>query len=484
MTNFSSGNSGGGSSWGSKNQRDNAPRPVMNRVPPHNLSAEESLLGAMLLSRDAVNTVSEAGVHVEHFYKPGHQHIFDAMRSLLAGGDPIDPVTVADELRRIGLLEEIGGLDFLLQLQNSTPVIGNVGRYSKIVMDTAALRRLIGVASEIAEIAYTEPDDVARALDEAESRVFAVAEERVTDSTRQINDLLGLATEELEKRFESKVTLTGVPTGFTDLDEIILGLQPSSLVIVGARPAMGKTAFALNIASNVAQTTNLPVLVFSLEMSHTELTMRFLSSEAEVDSKRLRTGNISEPEWSKINLAVGRLDNRLLFLDDNASVTVIEIRAKARRLKAKYNGLGLIVIDYLQLMSGNHSESRQLEVSEISRNLKILARELDVPVMALSQLSRRLEERQDKRPQLSDLRESGSLEQDADIVMFLHRPEMYRNEKGESSENAEKGVAEIIIGKHRSGPTGLVKLAFFGEFTKFRNMAKNFHADSPYDNHD
>jgi replicative DNA helicase len=334
MTNFSSGNSGGGSSWGSKNQRDNAPRPVMNRVPPHNLSAEESLLGAMLLSREAVNTVSEAGVHVEHFYKPGHQHIFDAMRALLAGGDPIDPVTVADELRRIGLLEEIGGLDFLLQLQNSTPVIGNVGRYSKIVMDTAALRRLIGVASEIAEIAYTEPDDVAKALDEAESRVFAVAEERVIDSTRQINGLLSLATEELEKRFESKVSLTGVPTGFTDLDEIILGLQPASLVIIGARPAMGKTAFALNVASNVAQTSNLPVLVFSLEMSHTELTMRFLSSEAEVDSKRLRTGNISEPEWSKINLAVGRLDNRLLFLDDNASVTVMEIRAKARRLKA------------------------------------------------------------------------------------------------------------------------------------------------------
>jgi replicative DNA helicase len=351
-------------------------------------------------------------------------------------------------------------------------------------MDTAALRRLIGVASEIAEIAYTEPDDVARALDEAESRVFAVAEERVTDSTRQINDLLGLATEELEKRFESKVSLTGVPTGFTDLDDIILGLQPSSLVIIGARPAMGKTAFALNVASNVAQTTNLPVLVFSLEMSHTELTMRFLSSEAEVDSKRLRTGNISEPEWSKINLAVGRLDNRLLFLDDNASVTVMEIRAKARRLKAKYNGLGLIVIDYLQLMSGNNSESRQLEVSEISRNLKILARELDVPVIALSQLSRRLEERQDKRPQLSDLRESGSLEQDADIVMFLHRPEMYRNEKGESSENAEKGVAEVIIGKHRAGPTGIVKLAFFGEYTRFRNMAKNFQADSPYDNHD
>lgn len=431
----------------------------------------------MLLSRDAVNAVAEAGVRVEHFYKPAHQHVFDAIRGLLTGGGPVDPVTVADELRRVGLLEEIGGLDFLLQLQNSTPVIGNATRYAKIVVDTAALRRLIGVASEIAEIAYTEPDDVAKALDDAESRVFAVAEERVVDSTRPIKDLLLLASEELEKRFESKVSLTGVPTGFVDLDETLLGLQPSSLVIVGARPAMGKTAFALNIASHVAQVSNLPVLVFSLEMSHTELTMRFLSSEARVDSKKLRTGAISEAEWSRINSAIGRLDNRLLYLDDNASVTVMEIRAKARRLKAKHNGLGLIVIDYLQLMSGNSTESRQLEVSEISRNLKILARELDVPVIALSQLSRRLEDRQDKRPQLSDLRESGSLEQDADVVIFLHRPEMFRSEKGETADNSDKGVAEVIIGKHRAGPTGTIKLVFFGEHTKFENMARGFQPE-------
>lgn len=458
-------------------RRDAPARPVSSRVPPHNLNAEESLLGAMLLSRDAVNAVAEAGVRVEHFYKPAHQHVFDAIRGLLTGGGPVDPVTVADELRRVGLLEEIGGLDFLLQLQNSTPVIGNATRYAKIVVDTAALRRLIGVASEIAEIAYTEPDDVAKALDDAESRVFAVAEERVVDSTRPIKDLLLLASEELEKRFESKVSLTGVPTGFVDLDETLLGLQPSSLVIVGARPAMGKTAFALNIASHVAQVSNLPVLVFSLEMSHTELTMRFLSSEARVDSKKLRTGAISEAEWSRINSAIGRLDNRLLYLDDNASVTVMEIRAKARRLKAKHNGLGLIVIDYLQLMSGNSSESRQLEVSEISRNLKILARELDVPVIALSQLSRRLEDRQDKRPQLSDLRESGSLEQDADVVIFLHRPEMFRGEKGEAADNSDKGVAEVIIGKHRAGPTGTIKLVFFGEHTKFENMARGFQPE-------
>ena len=346
-------------------------------------------------------------------------------------------------------------------------------------MDTAALRRLIGVASEIAEIAYTEPDNVAKALDEAEARVFAVAEERVVDSTRQINELLITSIVELEKRFENKTSLAGVATGFTELDDTILGLQKSALIIVGARPAMGKTAFALNIATHVAQTSNLPVLVFSLEMSHTELTMRFLSSEARVNPKNLRTGAITEPEWSKINAAIGRLDNLKLFLDDNATVSVLEIRSKARRLKAKHGGLGLIVIDYLQLMTGTTTESRQLEVSEISRNLKILARELEVPVMALSQLSRKLEERQDKRPQLSDLRESGSLEQDADIVMFLHRPEVYRNEKGDSAENAEKGVAEVIIGKHRAGPLGTIKLAFSGEFTRFDNMGQGYKSGPP-----
>jgi replicative DNA helicase len=399
------------------------------------------------------------------------------MRSLLTVGEPVDPVTVADELRRVGLLDEIGGLDFLLKLQNSTPVIGNVGRYAKIVLDTASLRRLIGVASEIAEIAYTEPDDVAKALDDAESRVFAVAEQRVVDSTRPLRELLEAASDELEKRFDSKVQLTGVPTGFADLDAKILGLQKSSLVIVGARPAMGKTAFALNIATNVAQKSGMPVLIFSLEMSHSELTMRILASEARVDSNKLRTGNLTVAEWSHINNAIGRLDQHLVFLDDNPRVTVMEIRAKARRLKAKYGGLGLIVIDYLQLMTGSNTESRQLEVSEISRNLKILARELEVPVMALSQLSRQLETRQDKRPQLSDLRESGSLEQDADIVMFLHRPEMYRNEKGDAADNSEKGLAEVIIQKHRAGPTGTVKLVFMGDITRFENASRRDDVD-------
>jgi len=479
MANGSSDGFSGSSTRSGRDDRDRAQRPMVNRVPPHNLSAEESVLGSILLSRDALDQIAELGLNVEHFYKPAHQHIFDAIRGLMATGNGVDVITVSDELRRAGLLEEIGGLPFLLGLQNSTPLVGNVARYTKIVMDTAALRRLIGVASEIAEIAYTEPDNVAKALDEAEARVFAVAEERVVDSTRQINELLITSIVELEKRFENKTSLAGVATGFTELDETILGLQKSALIIVGARPAMGKTAFALNIATHVAQTSNLPVLVFSLEMSHTELTMRLLSSEAKVNPKNLRTGAITEPEWSKINAAIGRLDNLKLFLDDNATVSVLEIRSKARRLKAKYGGLGLIVIDYLQLMSGTTTESRQLEVSEISRNLKILARELEVPVMALSQLSRKLEERSDKRPQLSDLRESGSLEQDADIVMFLHRSEVYRNEKGDSAENVEKGIAEVIIGKHRAGPLGTIKLAFSGEFTRFDNMGQGSKSDPP-----
>jgi len=453
----------------SRGSRSNVKPAVTTRVPPHNLSAEESLLGAMLLSREAVNTVSELGLSVEAFYKPAHQHVFDGIRNLLSGGQPVDAVTVADELRRVGLLDQIGGLDFLLQLQNTTPVIGDVGRYAKIVMDTAALRRLISVASEIAEIAYTEPDDVSRALDVAESKVFEVADERVTDSVQDIRDVLRITTDELERRYTEKAGVTGVATGFHDLDNALLGLQPASLLILGARPAMGKSAFALNVATNVAKSTRKPVLVFSLEMSHSELAHRILSSEARVDSKKLRTGNLTGAEWSDVNNAVGRLEVPL-FLDDNPAVTVMEIRAKARRLKARYDDLGLIVIDYLQLMSGGpQSENRQLEVSEISRNLKVLARELNVPILALSQLSRRLEERSDKKPQLADLRESGSLEQDADVVMFLYRDEVY---KQDSTDPALKGMAELIIAKHRAGPIANIRLVFQGEFTLFRSAAR------------
>jgi replicative DNA helicase len=816
--------SGTGSGSGSGGNRQ-APRRNEGRVPPHNLNAEESLLGALLLSRDVVGNVAELGLLVDHFYKPAHQHIYAAVRGLMTTGQPIDVVTVADELRRAGLLDEIGGPQFLLELQNATPAISNANRYAKIVQDTAVLRRMISVASEIAELAYMEPDDVTKALDEAETKMFEVAEDRVIDSTRPLSDLLPLAMDKLQETFDRGDTITGVASGFNDLDEILSGLQPSTLNIVGARPAMGKcvawdtpmvdpltgevrtaeawfeagvagstvwcttldstgatvpapfggfysdgykplfrvttrsgrtiriteehplltgkgwrslrdiavgdriavpralevfgdremchadldrlalllgdgsigahdtrvpaavftapreqvarflnrlfatdgaarvaaagyarigfgtgseqmsldvfhlllrfgirskrrqrsiasrgerrrafeveimdagslrlfaaeigilgkevavqrvldaveharpsftadslpidvwddvikakgerswaeisraagkpsshnwhpyrrsprrdtiarlaevldcdalrrwaspdvswdpvvgiepcgwdriydfnvpgthnfvaadvfvhnTAFGLGMATHIAMTAKKPALFFSLEMGHAELTQRILSSEARVDSQKLRTGRLVDSDWTKIGRAINRLEVPL-FLDDNPRVTVMEIRAKARRMKARFGGLSLIVIDYLQLMSGgSNSENRQLEVSEISRGLKILARELEVPIVALSQLSRNLETRADKRPMLADLRESGSLEQDADVVMFLYRDEVYNRE------TPDRGSAEVIIAKHRSGPTGVVRLVFNGAYTRFDNAAKGLN---------
>ena len=449
-----------------RNERS-APRRIESRVPPHNLHAEESLLGALLLSTEVVNQISELGISVDHFYKPAHQHIYSAIRGLMAGGHAVDVVTVSDELRRNGLLDDIGGAQALNELQNATPAISNAHRYAKIVQDTAVLRKLISVAGEITELAYMEPDDVTKALDEAETKVFEVAEDRVVDSTRPLADLLPIAMDQLQETFERGDTITGVATGFNDLDELLSGLQPSTLNIIGARPAMGKTALGLGIATNVAKTTHKPVLVFSLEMGHAELTQRILSSEAEVESQKLRTGRLQEADWTKIGRAINRIDSVPLYLDDNPRVTVMEIRAKARRLKARAGGLGLIMIDYLQLMSGgSNAENRQLEVSEISRGLKILARELEVPIIALSQLSRTLESRADKRPMLADLRESGSLEQDADVVMFLYRDEVYNRD------SPDKASAELIIAKHRSGPTGVARLVFRGQYTKFGNAAR------------
>ena len=447
-------------------RRGDRPARSDGRVPPHNLQAEESVLGALLLSRDAIGVVSEQGLQPSDFYRPAHQHVFDAIRALYSSGAPVDTVTVADELRRAGLLDEIGGTGALHELQNATPAISSAAHYAKIVQDTAMLRRLIYVAGDIAEIAYGEPDDVTKALDEAETKVFQVAEQRVTDSTRQLEELLSEAMDRLQETFDRGDTITGAATGYHDLDELLSGLQQSALYIVGARPAMGKTAFGLGMATHIAQHSQKPVLVFSLEMGHAELTQRILSSEARVDSTRIRTGRLAEADWAKIGKAIGRLEVPL-FLDDNPRVTVMEIRAKARRIKARYGGLALIVIDYLQLMSGGgNPENRQLEVSEISRSLKILARELEVPIVALSQLSRNLESRSDKRPMLSDLRESGSLEQDADVVMFLYRDEVY------NAESPDKGSAEVIVAKHRSGPIGTKRLVFLGQYTRFDNAAR------------
>jgi replicative DNA helicase len=379
------------------------------RVPPHNLDAEESLLGAMLLSRTAIDVASES-VAPDDFYKPAHGHIYDAITALSSQGEPVDPVTVAEELRRHDLLEAIGGPGTLISLQAATPATSSAARYAKIVEEHALLRSLIGVAGEIAEIGYGLPDDVTKALDDAESMMFKVAEHRQTDSMSRLHDLLDQTLDSLEALYERGDAITGTPTGFTDFDELTAGLQPNALIVVGARPGMGKTSFAMGMAGHAALEAHRPVLFFSLEMSRVELSQRLLCSEARVDSTKVRNGRLSDDDWRRISHAIGRLGEANLWIDDNPNVTVMEIRSKARRLQAKVGQLGMVVVDYIQLMSGRGSaENRQVEVAEISRSLKILARELECPVVALAQLNRGLEQRADKRPMLSDLRESGCL---------------------------------------------------------------------------
>ncbi|HUC35713.1 MAG TPA: replicative DNA helicase [Acidimicrobiales bacterium] len=440
---------------------------VGGRVPPHDLDAEESLLGAMLLSRDAIAAALEC-CSAEDFYKPTHAHIFEAICSLYSRGEPSDPVTVADELRRSGVLESIGEPSILLSLQVNTPSTANASHYARIVEEHSLLRKLVGVAGEIAELGYSVPEDVSEAVDRAEAMVFEVAQRRVVDTMSPLRDLLAASLDHLEALVERGETITGVPTGYTDLDERLAGLQNSNLVVIGARPSAGKTAMALGIVNHAAVHARVPVLMFSLEMSHLELTQRMLCSEARVDALRMRNGRLHESDWPKISNAIGRLGDAPIYLDDNPNVTVMDIRAKARRLKAR-EGLGLVVVDYLQLMTGHarsRAENRQVEVSEISRGLKVLARELDIPVVALSQLSRNLEMRQDKRPVLADLRESGSIEQDSDVVLFIYRDELYNPDSVDT-----KGRAEIIIAKHRNGPTGSVELAFVDHHTRFANIA-------------
>lgn len=451
---------------GTATEKKNKQTATGGRVPPHNVAAEESLVGAMLLSRDAIAAAVEV-TGADDFYKPAHGHIFEAVTALFAAGEPVDPVTVAAELSRVGLLDAIGGPATLVSLQAATPATTSASRYARIVEEHALLRRLIGVAGEIAEIGYGGPADVTKAVDRAETMVFEIAQRRVTDTTRLLGDVLGPTLDEMEKRYEHGSTLTGVPTGYSDYDELLAGLQPSNLIVVGARPSMGKTAFALGMATYAGLHAHRPVLVFSVEMSQLEVSQRILCAEARVDSTKVRTGRLHQGDWTQLSHAVGRLAEAPIYIDDNPNVTVMEIRAKARRLKSRIGDLGLIIIDYVQLMSGRSgAENRQVEVSEISRSLKILARELNTPVVALAQLNRALEQRADKRPMLSDLRESGSLEQDADVVTFIYRDEVY------NPETPDRGTAEILVAKHRNGPTGRVRLAWLDQYTKFANMAK------------
>ncbi len=436
------------------------------RVPPHNVDAEAAVLGAMLLTRDALGPAVET-LNSDQIYVPAHGYVFDAIASLYGAGEPADPVTVAEELTRAGLLEQIGGPQRLLELQMLTPASSNAARYAHIVEEHSMLRRLIGVAGDIVELGYSRPEDVVKTIDEAEAMMFRIAERRVVDSTKPIRELLDANLDRLEELYEQGNAITGLPTGYVDFDELLSGLQPSNLVVVGARPSMGKTAFALGMAANAALEAQRPVLFFSLEMGHLELTQRLLCSDARVDSQRMRNGNLAEDDWPKITRAVGKLGEAPIWIDDNPNLTVMEIRAKARRLKSRLGDLGLIVVDYLQLMSGRgNAENRQVEVSEMSRGLKILARELETPIVAVSQLSRGLESRSDKRPMLSDLRESGSIEQDADVVAFLYRDEVY------NPESPDIGSAEVIIAKHRNGPTGTVRLAWLSNYTRFANMSR------------
>jgi replicative DNA helicase len=438
------------------------------RVPPNNLEAEESLLGSMLLSADATSVALEICTAGD-FYKPAHGHIFSAVQQLFDRGEPIDAVTVTDELRRSGLIDAIGDPALLVSLQANTPSIANAAHYAHIVEEHSLLRRLVGVAGEIAEIGYSVPEDVTAAVDEAEQMVFNVAQRRTTDTIAALRDLVGPSLDRIEELSRRGDSLTGLSTGYLDLDRILAGLQASSLSIVGARPAMGKTSFALGILSHVGIDLGRPALLFSLEMGHLELTQRLLASEAKVDAQQLRVGQIRESDWDKIGRAVTRLSGSSIFIDDNPNLSVHDIRARARRLKKAEGDLGVVIVDYIQLMTGRaRAENRQVEVAEISRSLKILARELEVPVVALSQLSRNLETRQDKRPMLSDLRESGSLEQDADVVLFIYRESQYDADVPID----RRDDAEVIVAKHRNGPTGSAHLLFLGQYARFENMKR------------
>lgn len=443
------------------------PAPAEGRVPPHDLAAEESLLGAMLLSAAAIADAAVA-VRAEDFYKPAHGHVFDAATALYARGEPVDPVTVADELRRAGQLDAIGGPAVLLSLQANTPAVSSAGRYGAIVAEHATRRRLIWAAGEVAEVGYDPTVGAAAAVDAAEAAVFAVATSRGTQAVVPAARLFEAGLDHLEALAARDGGLTGVPTGHRDLDEVLLGLQPSSLVVVGARPGVGKTAFALNLAASAAVEARLPVVFFSLEMSHLELFQRLVASQARVDLARLRRGALTEADWPRIGSAVGRVGAAPLYFDDTATLGLLELRSKARQLKARLGDLGLVVVDYLQLLAGRPggAENRQLEVSEFSRGLKVLARELEVPVVALSQLSRNLELRADKRPVLADLRESGSIEADADVVLFLYRDDLYH------PDSPDRGTAEVIVAKHRNGPLATVKLAWLGHQARHADMAR------------
>ena len=440
--------------------------PALHKVPPQNLEAEESVLSAILLDNSTLLDVLET-LESEDFYRSAHAKMFTAITELFAKNEPVDLVTLANILKEKGLLEEIGGATYLAKLVDTAPLAVNAQHYARIIRDKAALRKLIEHSNAITARCFEDSGDVDDVIDFAEKAVFEIAGNKNKKSFYPLSQIIGHSIDALEERQGNKTLVTGVSTGFSRLDNLTSGFQGSDLIILAARPSMGKTALALNIARNAAIDANTPVAVFSIEMSKEQLSMRLLCAEARIDSSRLRSGFFSREDWVSLTNAAEVLSDADIYIDDSPDLTAMSIRAKARRLKMDKN-LGLVIIDYLQLMKGRSSaERRDLEISEISRGLKALAKELDIPVLALSQLNRKLEERHDKRPQLSDLRESGALEQDADVVAFIYRDEVYNKDEN----NPNKGIAELLLKKQRNGPTGEVKLAFISTYTRFEDLA-------------
>ncbi len=442
--------------------------PIMQaqRIPPHNLDAEQSVLGSMLLDKEAVAAASEV-LQGEDFYSDAHKEIYEAILDTYDQGKPVDLVTLAEALRQRGSLEAVGGGTYISDLSMSVPSTANVRYYVRIIEEKSILRKLINASNEIIKESYEASEDMDIIIDHAEKKIFDISQKKNKQSFESIKTILLETYSKIEEMSKNKGKITGVPTGFRDFDMRTSGLNPSDFVLIAARPSMGKTSFAMNIAQNAAVRYKVPVAIFSLEMAKDQLAQRMLSSEANVELQKVRTGDLTEEDWVKLVNAATPLSQAPIFIDDTPGVTAMEVRSKARRLKMEHN-IGMVVIDYLQLMSGRgKTESRQQEVSEISRSLKALARELQVPVVALSQLSRGPEARQDHRPMLSDLRESGAIEQDADLVVFLYRDEYY------NPDTEKQNIAEAIIAKQRNGPTGTVELVWLGQYTKFATYERH-----------
>ncbi|MEA4846817.1 MAG: replicative DNA helicase [Clostridiaceae bacterium] len=439
---------------------------MIQRIPPNNIEAEQSVLGAMLLDKEAISTATEF-ISGEDFYREAHKEIFEAIVDIYNRGEPVDLITLTEKLKTRNTLEAVGGITFLTNLMDAVPTTYNIKYYAKIVEDKSLLRKLIKSSTDIIQKSYQAADDIGEIIDDAEKGIFNISLNRSSQGFIHLKDILNVNFDKIEELYLNKGRITGVPTGFSDLDNKLSGLQKSDLILIAARPSMGKSSFMMNIVQHAAVREKVTTAIFSLEMSKEQLTQRLLCSEALIDAHRLRIGDINEDEWVKLARAMGPLSEAPIYIDDTPSISITEMRAKSRRLKLEHN-LGLIVIDYLQLMQGNgRAESRQQEISEISRSLKALAREINVPVVALSQLSRAPEMRADHRPILSDLRESGAIEQDADVVMFLYRDEYYH------PDTEKKNIGEINISKQRNGPTGTIELVWLGQFTKFVNKEKH-----------